>query len=170
MVGFHLGEGKWRKWRKSPPVPALVIKGSWWGAPGWYSCLSVRLLLSAQVMISGSRDRAPSQAPLSLPRSLLLPLPLRLPLLASVHSHFLSNKEIHLYKEKLVGARASPWQEGAQAVLCWRVTCRLNVAVGRSPLKGQVVPPAGCSPRHRLSHRFGPMGRDLRPLGKDRQT
>ena len=32
------------------------------GAPGWLSRLSVRLLISAQVMIPGSWDRAPHQA------------------------------------------------------------------------------------------------------------
>ena len=52
------------------------------GRPGGLSRLSVQLLISAQVMIPGSRDRAPPRAPdrvwgligiLCLPPSLLLP-------------------------------------------------------------------------------------------------
>ena len=63
------------------------------GGPGWLSWLSIRLLVSAQVMISGSCDWALHQAPCSV-ESLLevlsppLPLPILLPSLPpSVHSY-----------------------------------------------------------------------------------
>ena len=55
--------------------------------PGWFNQLSVRLLVSAQVMISGSWHQALRLAPRSA-QSLLVPLPLLLSLLA----HSLINK------------------------------------------------------------------------------
>ena len=56
-------------------------------APDWLSQLSVGLLISAQVMISGSRDQAPCWTPYwaqSLLKILSLSLPLTLPLLTIV--------------------------------------------------------------------------------------
>ena len=50
-----------------------------WGVPGWLGQLSIWLLISVQVMILGSWDQAPRQAPVW---SLLVPLPLLLPLLS----------------------------------------------------------------------------------------
>ena len=62
---------------------------AWWvGHPAW-----------AQVMISGSWDRALRWAPCSV-GSLLLTLPLPLPTAGLEHIHYLSNKYIKIFKRK----------------------------------------------------------------------
>ena len=58
---------------------------------GTWVAQSVKRLTSAQVMIPGSRDRAPHQAPCSV-GSLRLPLPVSLPLLVLTHSLSQINK------------------------------------------------------------------------------
>ena len=66
------------------------------GAPGWLHRLAVRLLISAQVMVSGSWDWAPSWAlcwTLSLLEMLSFPLPL--PPAPCVHTHMLSFSKIN---------------------------------------------------------------------------
>ena len=62
-------------------VPKMVVKTvARWQIQGAWVAQSVKCLPSAQVMIPGSWDGAPRQAPCSV-GSLLLPLPLPLPLL-----------------------------------------------------------------------------------------
>ena len=44
-------------------ILVLLVSKFYIGAPGWLSCLSGQLLISAQVMISGSWDQAPYGGP-----------------------------------------------------------------------------------------------------------
>ena len=62
-------------------VVASTLKKCWLGAPAWLSQSSIRLLILAQVMISGSWDRVPRGAP-CLVELASLPLSLPFPMLA----------------------------------------------------------------------------------------
>ena len=63
FLGTHLTKLVWglctERWKcKHPEEPKIS-----WGAPAWLSQLNVQLLISGQVMIPGSWDRAPCWAP-----------------------------------------------------------------------------------------------------------
>ena len=74
------------------------------GAPGWLRRLSIQLLVSAQVMISGAWDGAPHQSPRSARHlsedSLPLPLPLSSLTLSKIIINLLKNRLIFLTRRR----------------------------------------------------------------------
>ena len=92
------------------------------GAPGWLSWISIRLLISAQVIISGSWDLALCQAPHSA-RSLLDILSLSLPLCLSplptlsLLSLSLNNNNFKSTMEGRLGGTAVGHLPSAQGVI-----------------------------------------------------